>query len=590
MNALWHTASRALLAKLIGELSFESLLDPVPDGDGYRLDLPTARYAFTAVRGAFGGWVVAPASLHRLPVGPHGHGAARAAHDVQRFLVEVGPVLGVPGGTLANYLAEITATLAADVALLSSALPVAELAKLDHGELEGHLTGHPRLVANKGRIGFSASDVAAYAPESRRTLRLPWLAVHRGLGEFRAIPALSEHALRVAELGPNTVAAFTAVLRDHGLDPDAYVWMPVHPWQLDNVVRTMWSPEVAADRIVPLGEAPDEYLPTQSIRTLSNADHPSRYQVKLPLRILNTTVWRGVLPEIALAAPVITQWLKGIWGADDLLGRWGTELLGEVASVAVEHPRLSAIPDSPYRLRETLACVWREPIEPRLGLGERVWPLAAVLHVDQDGHPLLGEFITRSGGDADAWVSALLKALLRPLLHLLFHYGITVNPHGQNILVVEGADGLPARIAVKDLIDDVSLSLEPVPERGPAPDEHDPVLPRRTWPGLRAYLVNAFLVGVGQPMELLLTDVPADRFWGLVRGEIEAYRRRFPVLGERIEAACLLGPSFPRYPLNGDRLLVTGYAEQPHHRSVRPSGEVPNPLTSVAGIAPPDGW
>jgi siderophore synthetase component len=554
------------------------------------VDLGGVRYRFTAVRGAFGGWVVDPASLRRIPVGRHGPGAPGPADDVQLFLVEAAVVLGVAPVTVANYLLEITATLAADVALAATALPVADLVKLDHAELEGHLTGHPRLVANKGRIGFSASDVAAYAPESRRTLRLPWLAVHRGLGEFRSIPALSEHALRAAELDLDTTAAFTAVLRERGLDPDAYVWLPVHPWQLDNVVRTMWAPEVGADRIVVLGEAPDEYLPTQSIRTLTNVDRVGRHQVKLPLRILNTTVWRGVLPEIALAAPVVTQWLKGLWAADDLLRERGAELLGEVASVAVAHPRVGGIDGSPYRLRETLACVWREPVEPRLAAGERVWPLAAVLHVDQHGQPLVREFVARAGVDEGAWVSALLAALLRPLLHLLFHYGVTVNPHGQNILVIEGPDGLPARIAVKDLIDDVSLSLEPVPERGPAPDEHGHVLPRRTWPGLRAYLVNAFLVGVGQPLALLLTDVPADRFWGLVRGEIEAYRRRFPELSERIDAACLLGPSFPHYPLNGDRLLVTGYAEQAHHRSVRPSGEVPNPLMTVTGIRPPDGW
>ncbi|MEO6085163.1 MAG: IucA/IucC family protein [Umezawaea sp.] len=583
----WSTASTALLAKLIGELAFESLLHPQPDGDGHLLDLGGVRYAFTAVRGAFGGWVVSPASLRRIPVGRHGPGAPGPADDVQLFLVEAAGGLGVAPVTLANYLLEITSTLAADVALASTALPVADLVKLDHTELEGHLTGHPRLVANKGRIGFSASDVAAYAPESRRTLRLPWLAVHRGLGEFRSVPALSEHALRAAELDQGTVVAFTAVLRDRGLDPDAYVWMPVHPWQLDNVVRTMWAPEVACDRIVPLGEAPDEYLPTQSIRTLSNVDRVDRHQVKLPLRILNTTVWRGVLPEIAVAAPVVTQWLKGLWAADDLLREWGTELLGEVAAVAVAHPRVGGIDGSPYRLRETLACVWREPVEPRLGAGERVWPLAAVLHVDQHGQPLVREFVARAGVEDGVWVSALLTALLRPLLHLLFHYGVTVNPHGQNILVIEGADGLPARIAVKDLIDDVSLSLAPVPERGPAPDEHDPVLPRRAWPALRSYLVNAFLVGVGQPLDLLL---PHAELWRRVRGEVEAYRRRFPALAGRIDAVDLLGPSFPHYPLNGDRLLVTGYAEQPAHRSVRPVGEVPNPLATTTGLAPPDGW
>lgn len=589
----WRAASTALLAKLIGELAFETILEPEPDGAGFRLDLPAARYLFTARRAAFGGWSVDPAGLRRLPVGPYGHGAERPADDVQLFLVELAPVLGAEPATLANYLVEITATLAADVATNAAALPISDVAKLDHVELEGHLTGHPRLVANKGRIGFSASDLAAYAPESRRRVRVPWLAVHRGLGEFRCTPDLSEHALRTHELDAETIAAFTTVLTDRGLVPDSYLWMPIHPWQLDHVVHTMWAPEVAAGRLVSLGDGPDDYLPTQSIRTLSNVDHPDRYQVKLPLRILNTTVWRGVLPEIALAAPVITQWLKGIWASDELLRRWGTVLLGEIASVGVAHPRLSEIDGAPYRLRETLGCIWREPVDPYLRHGERAWPLAALLHLDPHGAPLVSEFIARSGGDAGAWFAGLLKALLRPLLHVLFRYGITVNPHGQNLLVVEGPDGLPARVALKDLIDDVSLSLAPVPERGPEPDEHAAVLPRRTWPALRAYLVNAFLVGIGQPLSVLLADhhgVTHEEFWGRIRGEVEAYRCRYPDLAERIDETGLLGPSFAHYPLNGDRLLVTGYAELANHRSVRPKGEVPNPLASVQGVRPTDGW
>jgi len=99
--------------------------------------------------------------------------------------------------------------------------------------------------------------------------------------------------------------------------------------------------------------------------------------------------------------------------------------------------------------------------------------------------------------------------------------------------------------------------------------------------------VNAFLVGVGQPLDLLL---PEARLWERVRGEIEAYRRRFPGLAPRIDAVGLLGEVFPHYPLNGDRLLVTGYAEQASHRSVRPVGTVPNPVAVAVAVAPPDGW
>ncbi|MFB9902996.1 IucA/IucC family protein [Allokutzneria oryzae] len=592
---LWRQCSTALLAKAIGELSFEGILEPVAleAPESHELRFPGARYVFTAKRAAFGGWRVDPASITRAASGILGDDIAQRAEDVQQFFTDAAPGVGIHPSTLANYLNEVTSTLTADVAMTRTAVPSAELADLGHAELDGHLTGHPWLVANKGRVGFSAADQAVYAPEARKRIRLPWIAVHRGLAEFRGTPRLSEHVVLEQELDEHTRAEFAKVITDRGLDPDAYVWLPVHPWQLDHVLRTLWAPELATDRIVVLGEAADHYRPTQSIRTMCNVDSPNRLQVKLPLRILNTAVWRGIPPHCTLAAPVVTQWLRGLWSSDKLLAEWGTVMLGEVASVTVRHPHLSTVDGAPYTWLETLGCIWREPVDPVVGADERSWSLAALLHVDPTGRPLVSEYIARSGGDAEAWFAALARVLLRPLLHVLYRYGITVNPHGENVLIVSGADGLPTRAVLKDLIDDVNVSVESVAERGPEPDSHDRVLPRKPWRILRQYLVDALLVGVFRPLSTLLAEhhgLPEERLWGIVRGEVEAYRRRFPDVADRMDAGDLLGPTFARYPLNGDRLLQTGYAELSYRHAIHPKGTVPNPMHSVVAVPPTDGW
>ena len=76
-----------------------------------------------------------------------------------------------------------------------------ELLALGHTELECHMTGHNWLVANKGRVNFSASDVRRYAPEARQPVRLRQRGADgrgqtqthglEGLGE--AEPALVRH-------------------------------------------------------------------------------------------------------------------------------------------------------------------------------------------------------------------------------------------------------------------------------------------------------------------------------------------------------------------------------------------------------------
>lgn len=167
-------------------------------------------------------------------------------------------------------------------------------------------------------------------------MKLLWVAVHRGLAEFRGTSELSEREIVARELDEETRARFTAVLQDAGVDPEAYVWMLVHPWQWDHAVQVLHAADVAQKRIIPLGESPDAYLPGQSIRTMANVGTPERYDVKLPLNILNTLVWRGIPPHCTMGASVVTQWLGGLVERDAFLTEeCRTVFLGEVASVTV---------------------------------------------------------------------------------------------------------------------------------------------------------------------------------------------------------------------------------------------------------------
>lgn len=581
---LWLECGARLVEKTLAELSFEGLVEPVADGTGWSLPLPTCTYTFTGRRSWFGSWVLDPGSVRRTVLGVLGDATAEPVHDVAKLLCDLAPEVGIAPDTLAGYIGETTATLAADVRLASTGLGVEDLADLVLGarggiHTDGHLAGHPWLIANKGRVGFSAEDLARYAPEARTPLRLPWVAVHRGLAEFRAVPALSEDAVRLHQLGAETVAKFSAVLRERGCDPATYVWLPVHPWQLDHVVRTLWAPELGADRIVLLGDAPQPHLPTQSIRTMTPVEDDDRYQVKLPLRILNTAVWRGIPVHCSLAAPAVTQWLRGLWDTDPVLGT--ATLLGEVASVTVQHPHLRHVNGVPYTWTETLGCIWREPVGPTLAADEHAWPLAAVLHQAPDGADLLGELARRSGLGAAEWVCALLDVLLPPLLHLLYCYGITVNPHGENVMVVSDTEGRPLRVVLKDLVDDVNVSADPVAERGPEPDSHEHVLPRKQWPVLKQYLVDALLVGVLRPLAVLCEDVHGQNgalLWTAVREHVQRYAEANPDQTSRMSAGDLLAPRLPRYPLNADRLLQTGYGERAFRHSIAPCGTVPNPL------------
>ncbi|MFI6983276.1 IucA/IucC family protein [Embleya sp. NPDC050154] len=575
---LWRRVNRDMIAKALAEFAYEELLGPVADGDTYTVDVSgDVHYRFRARRGAYDAWHVDPASVVR-----EWEGGADPAEDMLQFLLDAHTVIGLSGDTAGHLVRELTATLAADAASAASAESAATLADLGYAELEGHQTGHPWIVPNKGRVGFSASDAREYPPEARRPLRLPWIAVHRDLAVYRAVPGLDRARLYAEELDPETIERFRRVPAAHGWDPDDFHWLPVHPWQWDETIATLFAPQIAAGAIIALGEAEDHHLAQQSVRTFLNLDRPARRTVKLPLSVLNTLVWRGLPSERTLAAPAVTDWVLGLRDADPFLrDECRVIMLGETASVTVRHPVLEELPGVPYQYRELLGAIWREPLAPRLDPGERARTLASLLHVDPDGRPFVAELIERSQLAPRVWLRRLFHALLPPLLHCLYKYGLVFSPHGENAIVVFDEHDVPVRLAIKDFVDDVNISDQPLPELAELPVEVAAVLLRERPDYLCQFIHAALLVGHHRYLADLAAQhlgVPQEGFWALVREEILDHQAAFPELKDRHELFDLLTPRIERLCLNRNRLLLDGYRDRPTRPHVGAHGSVPNAL------------
>ncbi|MFJ6694494.1 IucA/IucC family protein [Streptomyces sp. NPDC091272] len=601
---VWDRVSRRLLAKTLAEFAYEEIIEPVPfayeesvdpapsadaatsEGRGvppgsYTLRLDNGEIlGFRARRGSYGSWRVDPDTLAiRYP----DDGGSRPFHDPVRFLALARGLLALDGATLGHLVRELTTTLAADARLDHSALPAARLADLGYAELEGHQTGHPWLVLNKGRVGFSAQDAAAWAPEARTPTRLPWIAVSTSLARYQGVTSLAApEQLYARELDSATRASFDATLRARGLSPDTYLYLPVHPWQWDDAILPLFAPAIARGDIVPLPADGDLRLPQQSIRTFLNVSRPDRHTVKLPLSVLNTLVWRGLPTERTVAAPAVTAWVQGLHAADPFLrDECRAVLLGEVASVAVEHPVYDHLPEVPYQYKELLGAIWREPLADRLDPGERARTLAALLHTDPHGRAFTAELVERSGTDPAAWLRSLFAALLPPLLHFLYKYGTVFSPHGENAIVVFDEHDVPVRLAIKDFVDDVNISAVPLPEHDGMPDDVRATLLTEPPSFLPQFIQSGLFIGVFRYLAPLCEEqlgVPEAHFWSLVRAEIVRYQARFPELKERFEMFDLLAPRLERLCLNRNRLHTDGYRDRPHRPHAAVHGTVANPL------------
>jgi siderophore synthetase component len=590
--AAWAQANRHLVAKAISELAHELVLEPRlirTDGDWGDYALATDRaeieYRFRAQRTGLDHWRIDRGSLRKLD------GGAEAPLDALGFVVELRAALAIPDRVLPEYLQELSSTLYSAAYKHEHAARGAEaLARAGFQDIEAGMTeGHPMFIANNARIGFSAEDFPRYAPEAAAPVALVWLAAARQRCELGCVEELTYEELIADELGDAERARFEGVLRERGLDPAAYVFLPVHPWQWESRVAQLFAPDLAAGDLVYLGRGDDRYLPQQSIRTLFNASRPHQHYVKTALSILNMGFTRGMPAGIARSAVAVNDWVDRLVKEDAYLRGSGFSLLREVAFLGYRHRYYeAAIAQRAAMHKEMLAALWRESPVSRLGPGQRLMTMAALLHVDRDGAALLPALIRASGLGIDEWLRRYLERYLKPLVHCFYAHHLVFTPHCENtILVLE--DDAVVGVILKDLAEDIGV-LNPKAE---LPESVRRLALRVPEDVMALAIFTDVFDCVFRVLAPLLAEhagYPEASFWKLVAACIEGYEREHPELAEEIRRYDLFVPTFLRNCLNrlqlrDNRMMVDLNAPEPAD-SLQFAGTLENPIASFRTRAP----
>jgi len=480
-------AHRLLVAKAIREFTHERLLTPVR---GERVD-DAGRHAYTLTLGGVR-WTFTARALPLEHLGVDPDSVCRAgdpdAVAVDRFVLDAAEVLGLAGEALDVYLEELASTFAARCHTLAGERPsAADLVDADYTAVEAAMSeGHPGFVATNGRIGWGATEYAMFAPEGGRALHPVWLAFPSELGGRWTWPKTASAGAAVPAPPPPITEAVAGLWAERAaaldVDPEAYTLIPVHPWQWEHRIQVAFAPDLAAGRLVHVGEDPDAFTAMQAVRTLFNASDPHAPQLKTALSVQNMGFVRGLSPAYMSVTPAINALVADLVDSDPLLARWGFGVLREYASAGYTGDAFHAV-GSKGPHTKMLAALWRESPLPRLAEGERVMTMAALLHRDGEGRSVAGALVERSGLTAAQWLHGVVTAYVTPLVHLAAAYSTVFMPHGENIVlrlregrvtgaflkdigeeVVVGADGVPLteqtrRIRIDLTDEDLSLSF-----------------------------------------------------------------------------------------------------------------------------------
>jgi siderophore synthetase component len=596
---VWAQANRLLLRKAIAEYAHEIILEPEhlkPTTDGFALyqvfsDDGKVCYQFEAQRLSLRHWFIQPDSIRRLVEG------VEQPPDALQFIIECRQRLGIRDDLLPIYLDEISSTLfgSAYKRMKADAPSSAQLAEAtDFQTIEvAMMEGHPGFVANNGRLGFTAVDYRAYAPEAGSDIRVIWLAVHKDHATPSTLSTLTYAQLLAEELGQDTVDDFTRQIAAQDVDPADYHFMPAHPWQWFNKLSIAFAGYVAQRKIICLDYSADHYFAQQSIRTFFNTSDRSKRYVKTSLSILNMGFMRGLSPYYMSGTPAINEFIKELVTNDAFLRENGFTILQEVAAIGFRNFYYeAAIPvDTPYK--KQFSALWRENPLPLLQPGERLMTMAALLHVDKDGHALMPELIRRSGLPALTWVRQYLQAYLTPLLHCFYAYELSFMPHGENMILVMD-NYVPVRAIMKDIAEESAIldikAREWLPERVQrlaveVPDNFK----------LLGIFIDVF-DGVLRHINHVLVEnncCTEDQFWGAVADCVYDYQDIHPERAAKYAHYDMFVPEFLHSCLNrlqlGNNVQMVNLADPAS--SLKMAGNLVNPIAKfrrAAHVAPTD--
>ncbi len=448
----WNRVNLNLLAKSIGELCYEQILNARQMSEGsFELTLQKgAKYTFKAWTGIWDHMRVDPNSIKKI-----GSGLISAG----QFFIDAQQDVSMTDIVLGNFLEEMNNSLYADLNLIAKQKGVSalDMVEMSGEKIQSYLNGHPKILLSKGRVGWGAYEMENYAPESEKPIILHWIAVNKSLIECSFDDHVDAHLLLEESLNKNEIQDLHEKLRHKKLIFEDFYFMPVHPWQWNKFIKIQYQSLIAENKIISLGVLGDSYVPQISIRTLSNQTHPKKFDIKLPLTILNTSAIRGIPARYISIGARLSQQILSLCREDEILKEYNTDVLVEKAGMSVKNELFDQINEAPYRYNELLGAIWRESMSSKLNFNEQAILTGSLFHQDFSGRSLIGAYILKSGLTAKEWLKAYFTVTIIPLYHLQLKYGIGLVAHGQNI-ILKMKEYRPIGIILKDFQGDLRLA------------------------------------------------------------------------------------------------------------------------------------
>lgn len=465
---------------------------------------------------------------------------AKATVDYATMLREVSYTFEKNTEKIESFINELLQTELKDTQALRHKEMASGSVNLTFDALESYaMEGHPYHPSYKSRLGFTLADNLQYGPDFQPEFTLKWIAIPKQNIDQAVSHTISPEQLIHQQLGDTVIQQFKDKLISAGKSLDDYAWLPVHPWQFDHIIANELAEQWINGDIILLGESNEMYTPQQSIRTLSPIDE-SKYYIKVPLSITNTSTKRVLAPHTIENAAQITDWLKSIHEKDSYLNEeLKTVFLGEILGMSYINDNLS--PEKREAIYGAVSVIWRENLHSYLTESEDAIPFNAIYSLDQENNAVIQQWIEQYG--VEAWVKQFIKVAVQPIIHMLYYHGVALESHAQNMMLIHES-GWPTRVAIKDFHDGIRFKRDLLsadaanPQLTDTPEEHKKInrnsfIETEDVELVRDFALDAFFfINISEIIMFFERqfDLSEHTQWAYVYEEIEQYRQTHPNL------------------------------------------------------------
>ncbi|WP_367780006.1 IucA/IucC family protein [Jeotgalibacillus marinus] len=307
--------------------------------------------------------------------------------------------------------------------------------------------GHSLHPGAKTKLGLKVEDVVQYSPEWGATPQVAIVAVSK---DYCLTTSVDTHTVTscLFKEYEGLKSKVEKTLLDEGVRPTQFELIPVHPWQFDHTIGTLYKEEIEQKKIIPIS---DFCIPTQalvSFRSLAPIQNwgQKKHHIKTAVNVQTTSAVRTVSPNSVENGPSLSKILARIQVKENNFGGRFV-VLQERAGTYFNPVNQQLTEDERWTQQANLACILRENPENYVNNEKEIPMVAAALLAESpiSGKIIVVELIEELARQyqisnvkeaASLFINKYAQTSLPGFLTLMVRYGISLEGHMQNSVSV----------------------------------------------------------------------------------------------------------------------------------------------------------